>query len=334
MAFVNVFFDDDNLPSLDLSNICGVTNNAPFAGTDLPDCSFLASDIATCQAAGKIVTISLGGGAGTYGFTSDTQAQTFADTIWNIFLGGSSTTRPFGAAVLDGVDLDIEGGSSTGYAAFVTQLRTHMDAADKTDAYLGSVISAVGFDALYVQFYNNYCGLTNYGDANDWDFADWDTWATSTSPNRDVKIYIGAPASSTAAGSGYVDAETLAGIITGTQSQYKSFGGVMLWDASQAYQNNRYDQAAKSALGDGSVAATATTTKSAAVSTATSAPPTTSAGPSTSAAAPTTSAPTSTSSKATSSAIASTTVGTNACGAVSAWMANVAYAEGSQVTYK
>lgn len=43
-----------------------------------------------------------------------------------------STTRPFGAAVLDGVDLDIEGGSSAGYAAFVTQLRTHMDAADKT----------------------------------------------------------------------------------------------------------------------------------------------------------------------------------------------------------
>jgi chitinase len=46
-------------------------------------------------------------------------------------LGGSSDTRPFGDAVLDGVDLDIEGGSTTGYAAFVKQLRTHMDNAGK-----------------------------------------------------------------------------------------------------------------------------------------------------------------------------------------------------------
>lgn len=107
MAFVNVFFDAGGLPSLDLANvstksrivalffscnmsqICGVSTNTPFAGTDLPDCSFLASDIETCQAKGKIVTISLGGGAGSYGFTSDAQATTFADTIWDLFLGGN-----------------------------------------------------------------------------------------------------------------------------------------------------------------------------------------------------------------------------------------------------
>lgn len=49
-----------------------------------------------------------------------------------------STTRPFGTAILDGVDLDIEGGGSTGYVAFVTQLRTHMDAADKTYVFIMS----------------------------------------------------------------------------------------------------------------------------------------------------------------------------------------------------
>lgn len=66
-----------------------MTANTTFTGTDLPDCSAMASDIATCQAAGKIVTISLGGGAGSYGFTDDTQASTFADTIWDLFLGGN-----------------------------------------------------------------------------------------------------------------------------------------------------------------------------------------------------------------------------------------------------
>ncbi|KZP27341.1 carbohydrate-binding module family 5 protein, partial [Athelia psychrophila] len=325
VAFLNVFFDTGGLPSLDLSNICGVSSYPAFPGTALPDCDFLAADIETCQAAGKIVTISLGGGAGSYGFTSDAQGQAFADTIWNIFLGGTSTTRPFGAAVLDGVDLDIEGGGSTGYAAFVTQLRSHMNGANKSyyitgapqcpfpDAYLGSVINAVGFDALYVQFYNNYCGLTGFSNVNDWDFGTWDSWAKTTSPNKNVKIYIGAPAASTAAGSGYVDSGTLASIIQSTKSQYSSFGGAMLWDASQAYENGRYDVAVKNALGSNSGGSPVTTTKSTTAATSTTKPSTTTS-----------------STKTTST---STAAGGGLCGGVAAWMSNVAYTGGSEVTY-
>jgi hypothetical protein len=82
---------------------------------------------------------------------------------------------------------------------------------------------------------NNYCGLTSYGQANAWNFADWDNWAKNTSPNKNVKVYIGAPASSTAANSGYVNANTLVTIAKATKATYSSFGGVMFWDASQAY---------------------------------------------------------------------------------------------------
>ena len=58
--------------------------------------------------------LSLGGAAGSYGFTSDAQAQTFAQTMWDMFGRGTGTTypRPFGSAVLDGIDLDIEGTQS------------------------------------------------------------------------------------------------------------------------------------------------------------------------------------------------------------------------------
>ena len=87
------------------------------------NCSFLAQDIKTCQAAGKIITLSLGGATGQIGFSSDSQAQSFATQIWNLFLGGKSATRPFGDVVLDGVDLDIESGTPAHYAAFVNQLR-------------------------------------------------------------------------------------------------------------------------------------------------------------------------------------------------------------------
>jgi chitinase len=62
----------------------------------------MADDIKTCQAKNKAVTISLGGATGVVGFTSENQAQSFADQIWDMFLGGSSNTRPFGDAILDG----------------------------------------------------------------------------------------------------------------------------------------------------------------------------------------------------------------------------------------
>lgn len=62
----------------------------------------MGTDIKACQAKGKIVTISMGGAGGSVGFSSDSQGQAFADTVWNTFLGGSSSTRPFGDAVLDG----------------------------------------------------------------------------------------------------------------------------------------------------------------------------------------------------------------------------------------
>ena len=62
-----------------------------------------------------------------------------------------------------------------------------------------------------------------------------DNWARTISPNPNVKIYIGAPASSTAAGSGYVDISSLSSYAVQMRNSFPSFGGVMLWDESQAY---------------------------------------------------------------------------------------------------
>jgi chitinase len=63
----------------------------------------MAADIKACQAKGKIIMLSMGGAiASDTSFSSDAQAKAFAKTVWNLFLGGSSSTRPFGDAVLDG----------------------------------------------------------------------------------------------------------------------------------------------------------------------------------------------------------------------------------------
>ncbi|KAJ8089048.1 Chitinase 2 [Marasmius tenuissimus] len=93
LAFLNVYFGDDGLPAVNLANICN------------KNCQELQDDIKMCQDKGKIVTLSLGGDTannpGPVTFSSDAQAEQFADTVWNLFLGGSSTSRPFDRGLIN-----------------------------------------------------------------------------------------------------------------------------------------------------------------------------------------------------------------------------------------
>ncbi|GJE89922.1 glycoside hydrolase family 18 protein [Phanerochaete sordida] len=258
LAFLYIFRGTGGDPVIDFANTCNQWDDSVFPGTALANCqAAMEADIKTCQSKGKAITLSLGGATGQIGFSSDSQAQQFATQIWNLFLGGSSSTRPFGTAVLDGIDLDIESGTPAHYAAFVTQIRTLAAPTGKKyiitaapqcpypDAYIGAALNEADFDAVYVQFYNNYCGLDQPSDYN---FATWDNWAKTTSFNKDVKVYIGAAGSPAAAGTGYVGPNTLAQFAADAQSKYSSFGGVMMWDADTAYNNNRFDKAVKTAI--------------------------------------------------------------------------------------
>ena len=96
--FIRVHYSDIFL------QICNQWDDPVFPGTQLANCSFMASQIKACQANGKIVTLSLGGATGQVGFSQDSAAISLADRIWNEFLGGSSSIRPFGDAVLDGYE--------------------------------------------------------------------------------------------------------------------------------------------------------------------------------------------------------------------------------------
>lgn len=80
------------------------TSSSP--GTGLLHCPRTGEGVKMCQSKGKAVILSLGGAAGAYGFSDDAEAKDFAHTIWNLFLGGSSGTRPLDDAILDGVDLE------------------------------------------------------------------------------------------------------------------------------------------------------------------------------------------------------------------------------------
>ncbi|KAI9316179.1 glycoside hydrolase superfamily [Dichotomocladium elegans] len=238
-----VQFNVGKLPVLNIANSCV---GSTFPGTELLKCDKIGRDIKTCQSRGKKVLLSLGGASGAYGFRNNAEAKKFAKTLWNLFGGGHSKTRPFGTAVIDGFDLDIEGGGSTGYVTLVKELRSlfkkdrskhyYITAAPQCpypDVILGSVINSVGFDAIHVQFYNNYCALGT----SSFNFAAWDKWAKTSSPNKKVKIFIGIPGSKSAAGSGYVSFAKLKSTVNMVRSRYSSYGGVVIWDASQSYKN-------------------------------------------------------------------------------------------------
>ena len=67
----------------------------------------------------------------------------------------------------------------------------------------------------------------------------WDQWAREESVNKQVKFFIGVPASSYAANDGFISYEPLTTAITEIRDKYDSFGGAMMWDASTAYANTQ-----------------------------------------------------------------------------------------------
>ncbi|RLP65529.1 chitinase 2 [Candida albicans Ca529L] len=233
LSFLNLFPDPLNV---NFANQCGNTFES-----GLLHCSQIGADIKTCQSLGKTVLLSLGGGVGDYGFSDAASATKFADTLWNKFGAGEDPERPFDDAVIDGFDFDIEHGSTTGYPELATALRSKfakdssknyfLSAAPQCpypDASLGDLLSKVPLDFAFIQFYNNYCSID--GQFN------YDTWSefADSAPNKNIKLFVGVPATSNIAG--YVDTSKLSSAIEEIKCD-SHFAGVSLWDASGAWLN-------------------------------------------------------------------------------------------------
>jgi chitinase len=242
----------------------------------------VGKDITTCQGMGKTILLSIGGETFTENALSSSDvATTAAKSVWAAFgpkQSGSSTTRPFGDAVVDGFDFDIEHPDLSNLDVFASELRSLMDAETSKKFYLtaapqcpypdqnekGFLQGQVAFDAVFVQFYNNpQCGVSSFtkgsSTQSSFNMATWDNWASTTSKNKNVKIFVGIPGSTAAANpASFVDAATLAEIITYSKT-FKSFGGIMSWDMVTIVGNTGYLSAISKALG-GSAPSSPTTT--------------------------------------------------------------------------
>lgn len=226
LAFLSTF-GNNQAPQINLAGHCDPSNNG---------CTGLSGEINACKSQGIQVLLSLGGGAGSYSLSSTDEANQLADYLWNNFLGGQSNSRPLGDAVLDGIDFDIETGDNRFWDDLAKALASHnvvLSAAPQCpfpDASLSNAIATNLFDYVWVQFYNN--APCEYEGSADNLLNAWKQW---TSVPAKQGVFLGLPASSDAASSGFIPADVLTSQILPSIKNSPNYGGVMLW--SKQYDN-------------------------------------------------------------------------------------------------
>lgn len=225
-------------PAINLAGHCD-----PLSG----NCNVFSSDITTCQSNGVKVLLSLGGAGGSYGLSSTEDAQSVANYLWDNFLGGSAPSRPLGDAVLDGIDFDIETGNPAHFdelATFLSQYsaqgkKVYLTAAPQCpypDASLGPALQTGLFDDVWVQFYNNPQCEYPGGDLQ----GAWNTWTSSVQVSG--SFYLGVPASTAAAGSGYISPADLTSAVLPGVKTAGNYGGIMVWDRNNDVKNSYSSQ--------------------------------------------------------------------------------------------
>lgn len=262
VSFLHIFYNGNPpLPGLNFAYHCEA---APYAGYPyLLQCPRIGQSIRNCQQAGKIVLLSMGGAVSQGKFENDQQAREYAELLWNMFLGGPNPEglpKPFGDGIsFDGIDLNIEGGGPVGYGSFVKRLR-ELYATDPNkvyyiggapqcpfpDAYLGPSTSNSVYsgpyaldewlDFIFIQFYNNYCGIQTFGTSS-FNFDTWNQWAQQSK----TLLFLGVPGESWSGG-GYQPASTVQQILQDTYQKYSPinggwFAGMMVWDIGSAEAN-------------------------------------------------------------------------------------------------
>lgn len=240
LAFLCVF-GNGQAPVLNLADHCDPSDGG---------CTSLSSEIKSCQARGVKVILSIGGGAGSYYLASAEDAKQVANYLWNNFLGGHSSSRPLGDAVLDGIDFDIEGGTSQHYDDLARYLSSYSKKGKKVyltaapqcpypDAWVGGALQTGLFDYVWVQFYNNPPCEYSSGDMGSLEDA-WKRWTSIQAG----KIFLGLPAAPDAANNGFIPASDLTSKVLPAIKRSAKYGGVMLW--SKYYDDQtRYSSSIK-----------------------------------------------------------------------------------------
>ncbi|CDP16892.1 unnamed protein product [Coffea canephora] len=162
-----------------------------------------AADIESCQNNQTKVFISL---AGPSNLSSVEDAQEVAAYVWNTYLGGESSDRPFGTAVLDGVELHIHSGNPNYLDVLALALKGYPNVTLAVagecpipNLFLDPTIRTGVVDQVRVEFFDNpSCEFLPPNDTSLL-FRSWDSWSDYPGVH---KLYLGIPISSSIASEG------------------------------------------------------------------------------------------------------------------------------------
>lgn len=123
LSFLDIYGTTGNIPAGNIGNSCYIgTTGTP------QQCDDLAASIASCQAAGIKIILSLGGAAGSYSLQSQSQAVAIGQYLWEAYgnSGSTSVQRPFGNGFVNGFDFDLElNAGSQYYQYLISTLRSN-----------------------------------------------------------------------------------------------------------------------------------------------------------------------------------------------------------------
>jgi chitinase len=236
-------------------------------------CPGVGDAITACQKSGKKVMLSLGGGWPTDYYLPSPEVATWTAQFLIGAYGpptaawkAAGRPRPFGDAVVDGFDLDLEAQTYDmpsaeyiykNYDVFGKYVKSNskmlLSAAPQCvvpDVRISPVLKAVPFDFIFTQFYNTrICSaaqaVQDIKDKKTSTFT-FDKWISEikASANPNLKFYIGLAAGPDGLPThkeDYLTPEDANTLITKYKDN-KNFGGVMLWEASVSVRNPTYGQ--------------------------------------------------------------------------------------------
>lgn len=197
--------------------------------------SAVGPDIKHCQSRGILVLLAIGGQGGEYSLPTSQAAVDLEDYLWNAFLGGGrpGVARPFGDAVVDGIDFFIDQGATEHYDELARRLYAHnkdykgrlgvmLTATARCvfpDQRLQAALSTGLFSRIHVKvFGDGRCASRR---------EELEKWMAAYPQSR---VLVGVVASPEADRDGYLSHKDLYYDVLQFINKLPNYGGIMVWN--------------------------------------------------------------------------------------------------------
>jgi chitinase len=211
------------------------TYRLDLSGHPLAD---VGDDIKHCKSKGVLVLLAIGGQGGEYSLPTPQSAADLADYLWTGFLAGSraGVSRPFGDALVDGVDFFIDQGGREHYDELVRRLYAYnryyrasgvtLTATPRCgypDHRLDAALATGLFSRIHVRLFgeDRQCAWSPR--------ESWEKWAAAYPRSR---VFVGVVASpnAEAVAAGYIPPWDLYSRVLQFAQKQRNYGGLMIWN--------------------------------------------------------------------------------------------------------